>query len=375
MTASEGRVRESSGRDRRPVSCSSRGRRAPAPGTRYPALEALLWLVLATAGCRPGGLAARPGESAIGQNDRASGFPQEMLLAHTDQPAFFLSAQPDAAIVGFGSDELAVKLEGSPAGDRVRVRVEGPLEVTAFVPKELLMLRVQRRGQVRGTPVYLAPNHAVQVLGNADAKGRLRVRAAATVMGESLEPMEGTFPSSGLAARPAPESAQQPAEGQAKLVPANRELRLLDRPHGTLTVVVPGKPAPWAIRALGQRDGFTAVRAGEGPFLVGYTDLSLAPAPTPTSHAAPPVHAKKPKATGGAVPARLLRETGPLRRVKRGARLRFDGQDIATFHAAGYARVLARYPNGELDVFAAVDDTVALRGLLRHDDLTSLSAH
>jgi hypothetical protein len=73
------------------------------------------------------------------------------------------------------------------------------------------------------------------------------------------------------------------------------------------------------------------------------------------------------------VPERLAAEdTRPLWKVPAGTRLRFDDNVIAVFEAEGYAREMNRYDTGEVDVFVAVDDTVAIRGMLRADDLVAI---
>ena len=69
------------------------------------------------------------------------------------------------------------------------------------------------------------------------------------------------------------------------------------------------------------------------------------------------------------LPTRLARETGALKRVNAGATISFGGRVIAKLGQPGYARVLAIYPSGEADALVAIDDTVAVRGLLRTSDL------
>lgn len=334
---------------------------------------ALMGAALQACGAGAGAGAVRPsqGDVAGEASAEARELPQRMRLAHTDSPVFFLGPDPDAPTIGFASDALRVRVMGAPESGRVPVRADGPLRVSAYVPEELLVLRVQRRGQVRGTPVYLAPNQAVRVLGASETPERWRVLVAPVLMGETLAPVEGTYPIRGLGADDAPTAAEPPAEGVLERVPAQTELRLWDRPAGSVRFVIPARQAPWCVRTLGKRGAFTAVRAGEGPYLVGYTDQALLSC---ADGAAPDPARSAPQAPAqGSLPVRLLRETGPLRRVKRGAVLRFNGTEVATFEEPGYARVLARYPNGELDVFAAVDDTVALRGLLRQEDVTDLA--
>jgi hypothetical protein len=49
--------------------------------------------------------------------------------------------------------------------------------------------------------------------------------------------------------------------------------------------------------------------------------------------------------------------------------VRFDGQVVARLADRGWARELRRTEDGLVDVFLAVDDDVALRGLVRARDL------
>lgn len=337
-------------------------------------LTVVLLALWALAGCagtrRQDPQAARPSRRTSADDEQ---LPEQMLLAYTDKPVFFTGPEPDAGVVGFGSPDLLLTITGPAIQGRLPVRVEGPLEVSAFVPEELLILRVQRRGQVRGTPAYVAPDHALRVLGTAEDSARWRVLVIPVLLGEALDPMVGSYPKRGLAPQLAPAAAEPPAEGEAALVPAGIPLRLYDQPDGQLVYRVKARSEPWPLRVLGVRGGMTAIRAGEGPFLVGYTEAPLLPAEGVTPNVRDP-RPRKPAVRKQAIPARLLRETGPLKRVVRGAELRFDGQVIGRFREPGYARVLAKYPNGELDVFAAIDDSVALRGLLRANEVTALES-
>ena len=278
------------------------------------------------------------------------------VLAASERPALFLGVEPDAPMFGFVSNSIEVLVSGPAEAGRVPVRIDGPLRVKAFVPEELLMLRVQRRGRVRGTPTYVGPNDLVRPLGDAAEAERLRVSVAPRIAGRLLGPYEGTYPRSGLAGSSAPQGAEPPASGAVHELAAGQPLQLFDAPNGTLVVEVPAQAVPLRVTVVQDDEGWHAVRVGDGPYLIGYTRAPL----TPVSDSEPPA----PKAQGEALPAQLTREGGALKRVAADTRVLFNDQVVAVFKESGWARVLAEYPEGVVDVFAAVDDRVAVRGLV-----------
>jgi hypothetical protein len=301
----------------------------------------------------------------FGSPTRTVTLPDQVLSGATEAPALYLGTSATAPVVGFLGQDVLLDVLGPPETGRVPVRVHGALSVQAYVPASLLQLRTQRRGRLRGTPVYLGPGDAVLVVGAGEKADRLRVRAAPRMGDLILPAFEGTYPVVGLAPRqPAPDVAPPP-EGEAYVVPVNTALALHDNPNGKLTVVIPAQTEPVPARVLGERDGWFAVRVGDGPYLVGYTNAQLqrvateAPAPAVAAAAV----------TGSELPRRLARETGELKRVSSGAKISFGGRVIAKLAKEGYARVLAVYPNGEADALVAVDDSVAVRGLLNTADL------
>jgi hypothetical protein len=107
--------------------------------------------------------------------------------------------------------------------------------------------------------------------------------------------------------------------------------------------------------------------------LIGWTQAALVPVPgsEPLPAVAPePAPGQLTQAAGDAVvPARIARETGELRRVVAGAKISFGTQVIGVLKQQGWARVLRVYDAGMVDAFVAVDDGLALRGLVRSVDL------
>jgi hypothetical protein len=298
--------------------------------------------------------------------------PHQVLSGPSDAPALYLGTSANAPVIGFLSQDVLLDVLGPPVTGRVPVRVHGALSVQAYVPASLLQLRTQRRGRLRGTPVYLGPGDPVLVVGAGEKADRLRVRAAPR-MGELMLPaFEGTYPAVGLAPRAPEADVAAPPEGEPYLVPVNTALELRDKPHGKVVVQIPAQSEPVPARVLSQQEGWYAVRVGDGPYLVGYTDAHLQRAATPpAASSATPARADQ----RVELPKRLARESGELKRVNPGATVSFGGRVIAKFAKPGYARVLAVYPSGEADALVAADDSVAVRGLLHTTDLAPAAAN
>jgi hypothetical protein len=317
------------------------------------------WALLVCAACGSKQPGSAPAESPV---------PELRLSAETDAPALFLGAEPESPVVGFLGADVLLELAGPSQAGRVPVRIRGALWTRGFVPEELLVLRAQRAGRVRGTPLFLAPNDAVNVLGPGDKEGRLRVRAAPRIPGVKLAAIEGTFPAVGLAAERAA-SAEELPQGEAFELPAHTALALYDKPDGKKEFELAAAETPLPLRVLSNADGWAAVRVGTGPYLVGYTNAALVRSegvrtPEPAAPAPSP----------GGLPTRLAKESGTLKRVAAGTKVSFGEKVIARLHDAGLARVLATYPSGEVDALIAVNDEVTVRGLVREADLSPYSA-
>jgi hypothetical protein len=291
--------------------------------------------------------------------------PPQVLSGASDAPALYLGTSATAPVVGFLGQDVLLDVLGPPVTGRVPVRVHGALSVQAYVPASLLQLRTQRRGRLRGTPVYLGPGDAVLVVGTGEKEDRLRVRAAPRMGDLNLPAFEGTYPAVGLGPRQPGDDVAEPPEGEAYMVPVYTALELHDKPNGKLEVVIPAQTDQVPARVLGEENGWFAVRVGDGPYLVGYTNARLQPVEEPAAAAGGPAGAR----SEAELPRRLARETGELKRVASGATVSFGGRVIAKLGKEGYARVLAVYPNGEADALVAVDDDVAVRGLLNMADL------
>jgi hypothetical protein len=247
----------------------------------------------------------------------------------------------------------------------VEVDVSGEVRARAWLPINRLAAIAQVRGRVEGTRTYLGPGDMVNVLGPAGEAGQMRVAVRPWMRDSTyLGPFTGTYPADRLAARAAPESAEGPSEGETFCLPEGRAVELFERPGGEVVATLTALSPPLRVTVLRQRGGWYGVRAGQGPFLTGYLNAEMArcePLITDTL------------AEEGGLPRLLRQESGDLVRVARGARVRFNGRTVARLHAEGRGRVLRRQDDGLVDVFLAVDNDVALRGLVRAEDLSPAS--
>jgi len=328
------------------------------------------------------GCAASHGSSfaAHGPSD----LPSPLLIAAGDAPALFLGADADSPAVAFLSSRVPLLVAGASEGQRVPVRIDGSLRMRGYVPRDALRLRVQRRGRLRGAPLYAGPGDLLQVLGPSAEPERVAVRASLEVAGQTLGPFDGTYPSIGLAAHDAPVDAEPAPPGRRYVLAAGSKLELRElpssAPHATLTAA--SGPLPFEV--LNEQQGFAAVRVGSGPYVIGWSQLppdatesasaaasaSAAPSAAPASSTINESASAAPAAAEPAIPSRIAAEAGELRRVASGTKVAFGKQVIAVFKAPGWARVLKSYDAGYADVFAAVDEDVAVRGLVRTSDLS-----
>jgi hypothetical protein len=293
-------------------------------------------------------------------------------VAESEQPSLFLGPEPDAPRIAFLSGEQPVAVAGASEQGRVPVRVDGPLRTRGYVELEALRMRVQRRGRVRGAPVYLAPNDLVQVLGPSAEPRRVLVRSWPQLLGAKLAPFEGSYPLEGLASARAPLGSEGAPPGARYEIPSGRELQLHEQPNGPRVATLPAQGEPFVVDVLNQQQDWFAVRAGEGPYLIGWAQLGDAKA---VAAAAPNDGARRElgsEPVSGALPARIVAEPGELKRVPVGTKIMFAEKVIGVFKAPGWARVLRVYDAGFADVFAAVDDRVTVRGLVAMSALQDL---
>lgn len=305
------------------------------------------------------------------EEGRAANWPAELLTGEgSGRPALYLGAEPNAPAIGYVSPDVRVRITGAPSGDRVPVHIEGPLKVRGWLALTRLSARVQKRGRVEGTPTYLGPNDVVGVRGSGAGRNlRVEVRPwlGRADTAATLGSFVGEFPGESLGPDEVDlATAEQPTPGQNRLLPAGQEVPLYDRPGGSVIANIPALDPPLSVVVLRERNEWKGVRVGVGPYLIGYVNVELGPEQASLIAVAEPTDALP----SGPIPERLQADSErPLWRVPARTRVRFDRKIIAVTRDPGFAREIRRFPSGEVDVFVAVDDQVAVRGMIRVGDL------
>ena len=288
-------------------------------------------------------------------------WPREFVAGPGTGPALFLHQGSDAPALGYVSEGVPFSIAGLPENGRVPVRIRAGLKVRAWLSTTRLAQRVQRRGKIRDTAGYVGPGDLVRILGPDIDEERMRVEVMPRFGAEALgAAVTGTFPTVGLAPT-APAEPEALSTGETRGLPEGREVPLYDRPRGEVIARLPALTPPIRVEVLRERGEWKGVRVGEGPYLVGYVDADLGDAPPAVEDPGP----------NEGMPRRLqAEEDKPLWRLAVGTRVRFDGRTVAILDAEGWGREMNRYENtGEVDLFVAVDDDVAVRGMVRISDL------
>lgn len=325
-------------------------------------------IVIVALGVGCGGADARPE-----YGPPPEGWPSELVVGGGAGPALFLGSRENDPAVGYASPGVKVRLAGPIRGDRVPVVIDGPLKVRAYLTTSRLAARVKRRGRIRGTPVLVVVNDWVGVVGES-RPGIARVEARPWIGRlpvASLGPFVGEYPANRLSADEQP--AAQMRHGEPHALPPRVEVPVYARPRvGREIARLPALDPPLVVEVIGHRGDWWKIRAGLGPYLQGYVQAPLTPAPAGAGEAAA---LSMDEGAGEGVPERIAREEQHrLWRVRARSKVRFNGQTVAIFAQGGWAREMNRYPTGEVDVFAAVDNRVAVRGMLRERDLEAAPA-
>lgn len=334
-----------------------------------------LALVLATPGCR-----RRGGEADLADDSTAGGttapavqpgpppadWPRVLVVGPGSGPALYLGHEENAPAVGYLNPGTRVRLESNVVNGRVEVLVGGALATKGWVPLSRVGAYVQERGRIEGTRAYVGPGDFVSILGPSDAAGQMRVEVRPWLGGGNfIGPFVGTFPTAQLADHPPEGEVEGVTPGDCYRLPAGQTLTIDESAEGGPITNLPALDPPLSVVVLRARNDLFGVRAGYGPYLTGYVRGALQrcegelPAPEPVV-----------PASDGERPVWMGLESGPLHRVASGARVRFHGRTIARLRSEGWARELGRQDGGLVDVFLAVDDGAAIRGLVREGDLT-----
>lgn len=294
-------------------------------------------------------------------------WPRVLVVGPGSGPALYLGHAEDAPAVGYLNPGVRIRIESSPVNGRIEALVAGALATKGWIPTNRLAAYAQQRGRVEGTRAYLGPNDLVGILGPAEAEGQMRVEVRPWLGGSNfLGPFVGTYATEQLADEEVDESAVEGvSEGECFRLPAGQTVTVYDRPGGEAVANLPSQDPPLPVTRLLERGGWSGIRAGYGPYLTGFVNAQL----TPCQGAMPAPEPMVP-ASSGERPYWMAQESGPLHRVAEGTRVRFHGETIARLRAPGWARELGRQGDDMVDVFVAVDDQTALRGLVPASALT-----
>ncbi|MCB9623040.1 MAG: hypothetical protein H6723_06805 [Sandaracinus sp.] len=280
-------------------------------------------------------------------------WPSALVTGPGTGPALFLGAEDRSPAIGYVRPGVDVELAEQPVNGRALVRIRGSIKVRAHLVTSRLGLRVQQRGKIGGTEVYVGPGDFVRYLGPSDQAGIVRVEAMPQLTDELFAPaFEGVYPMDRLAATAPPADAERPTAGTPRRLPAGTEVPLYDRPGGAVVATLPASDPGILLEVV--RDGaeWKGVRVGQGPYLVGYVNVALGDAGTVAPSAA---------RTDG-IPDMLRADAEkPLVRIAAGTRVRSNDQTVAILEGEVFARELARFEDGTVDVFVA-NDSIGIRG-------------
>jgi hypothetical protein len=309
---------------------------------------------------------APPATATVTTAPAASPFPLRVIASRGDGPALYTSASASAPAVGYLSPNAAIELVEAPANGRALVRIRGGMRVRAYLDASRIAAHIQRRGRLRGTPAYLGGGDIVKIVG-FEPDGRVRITATVRVGARELE-YTGTYPVAGLGDTIPAAGAETTPPGENFILRATRPLRVFDRAGGLVIETIPAGTI-YGRQMSVDTGGFT-VLLGVGPYIAGFiteqpntNDLDLMTFGLVGAN--PPSHG---------VPERLRNDVHmELAHLAAGTRVSFEGQTLAILDAPGYARVVERHPEtGEIDVFVAVDNALAVRGMIPLSSLGEL---
>lgn len=342
----------------------------------------LLSLVAVIAGCGGGGgggggAGATGGTTPSGSNGPPPGWPTVLNVGPSQGavgPALYAAGDDNAPPFGYLSEGLRARVDGAPQNGRLPVTIGGQMVVHGWVPLSRLIAYVSQRGRIEGTPAFLGVGDPVGIVSqSSDGSFRVEIRPRLGREGAAdLGPFIGSVPADWLVDHPAADGDTGLSPGEYRRLPASTEVPVYDRPGGAVIARLPALDPPLTVVVIRSRDGWNGVRVGVGPFLVGYIQGELEASsadqlgtrPTPRSVAL----------EDGAMPERIAVEEGALFRVPRGTWVRFYGEQVARLGAEGWAREMSRTAGSpDLDVYVAVDNGVAVRGVVESSVLTRVT--
>jgi len=313
---------------------------------------------------------AEGGAETAAEEQNADRWPREYVAGPGTGAALLFEGPGGLARIGYVSEGTPLSIAGFPEGGYVPIRImEGGMKVRALIAADRFSLRVQQRGKIGGTSVYVTPGDYVQFVAPGDDEGIFRVRAGARFGREGVEmpSFEGIYPAERLGTQEAtPDENFQPGEPHS--LPAGMEVPLFESPDGETVATLPAVDPPMVVQLVQERGEWKAIRVGTGPYMVGYTNAALTPA-----DALEPAPQPRQTAAPGEPPMRLRHdEQRPLWRVRAGTWVRYADEKVARLEADGWAREMGRTGEGDsatIDAFVAVDDGVAIRGMVPQEAL------
>lgn len=350
-------------------------------GMRTSLRVGLLFLSLsaAIAGCGGGAAATTSTSGGASATVAASegppaGWPTVLNVGPGQGPALYAAGDDNAPPFGYLSEGVRVRVNGAPVNGRLPVTVGGQMVVHGWVPLSRLLAYVNQHGRIEGTPAFLGANDPVGLVSqSSDGSFRVEIRPRLGREGAAdLGPFIGSVPGDWLVDHPAGDGDPDLTPGEFRRLPAGNEVQVYDRPGGAVIARLPALDPPLTVVVIRSRDGWNGVRVGVGPFLVGYIQgeleasaadqLGTRPTPEPTA------------VETGHMPERIAVEEGALFHVTSGTWIRFYGEQVARLRAEGWAREMSRTSGStDVDVYVAVDDGVAVRGVVPTASLTRVT--
>jgi hypothetical protein len=320
-------------------------------------------------------------------------WPERLLVGAAEEPALFRRSR-GARAFAWVAPGVELKPRGAVRSGRVRAIIDGPLSVRGWIPIEQLEAVVLERGRVAGSPLFLLPGDRVRLRGVDGARAEIEAHALLAHPQLSRSPsFRGSFPLSrlGVALSGGGEGS---SPGRAVMIRRATELRA--SPDGEVQWSMPAFDPPLPAIVLRERGEMLGVRIGMGPYLVGYVPASaledtgarkqdevidpwrpdrrsgLSPATRDPWGDEPEPEA--PASAESPLPPRLQQAVvRPVWHVRAGARLEVEGVTMAIFREPGFAVELER-AGDRVEVLAAVDDTVKVRGTVPVSDLRAAPA-
>ncbi len=320
--------------------------------------------VASSSGGGSGGGSGGPTECSGGA---PTGWPSVVVARGGTDPALYAGPDDGAPAFGYLSEGVRLRVDCPPNNGRIAVTVGGAMVVHGWVPISRTMVFAAQRGRIDGTPVYLGENDPIGLM-SPEADGTFRVDLRPRLGREGagdLGPFSGIVSGDLLRDRPTFDGVDPELNaGDAMMLPAGQAVRVFERPGGDVITTLPVLDPPLTVVVIRSRDGWHGVRIGVGPYLVGYIQAELTASsmdavgvrPPPADHAL----------AADAIPARIAREEdGTAVRVAAGTEIFFYGEDVARIRDQAWGREFSRDADRhEVDVYLAVDDGVAIRGIV-----------